>query len=287
MNKKTLSDILEWIENNITSNVTIEHLTNMSGYSRRFIHNLFKKYLDVSPGQYIRQRKLCMAANLLKLTSQTANKIALDLGFSSEQSFSREFKKNFGVPPKQYRTRGYWNTSQLLPPLKAIDRFNGFISHGEVISMPDITLEGFELIYTEPLPYKACNRQGLRKSSILKHINEKQQSIYVASEFNPTYNNSNFVKISTFTGIKHMKHHENKNICKKKINGGEFVKFMFCGDWDAYRRLPDYIYRLKLKEGNLVRRDGPDIELFKFNKKEVVCEDYVECSYYVPIISSN
>ncbi|RKR64984.1 AraC family transcriptional regulator [Yokenella regensburgei] len=287
MSKKTLSEMLEWIEERIVSNITIDDLTQFTGYSRRFIHDIFRRYLDISPGQYIKQRKLCMAANLFKLTSQSGCQIALELGFSSQQSLCREFKKAFGVTPGEYRKREYWDTSQLLPPVKATESFNGFISKAEVVNLLDIILEGFETSHVEALPYKATNRQQPRGKNILKKIKEKKQSVYVASEYKKTNNNTNMVHVVTFTGVRFNFGNTQQIERRKIISGGVFAKFMFCGDWEAYQRLPDYIYRLKLTEANLVRRDGPDIELFKFNKKEVVCEDYVECSYYVPIISSN
>ncbi|MEX8987182.1 helix-turn-helix domain-containing protein, partial [Salmonella enterica] len=76
----------------------------------------FKEKCGVSIGKYIRQRKLSRSATLLKLTSQSVTDIAFRMGFDSVQSYSREFKKTFGVNPNNYRKADFWDLRNLRPP---------------------------------------------------------------------------------------------------------------------------------------------------------------------------
>lgn len=55
--------------------------------------------MHVPLGEYIRKRRLCRAAILVRLTAKSMLDIALSLHFDSQQSFSREFKKLFGCSP--------------------------------------------------------------------------------------------------------------------------------------------------------------------------------------------
>ncbi|WP_426046018.1 AraC family transcriptional regulator, partial [Citrobacter freundii] len=48
--------IVEWIEENVSSGISIDDIVRYSGYSRRHIHEIFKEYVNMSPGQYIRHR---------------------------------------------------------------------------------------------------------------------------------------------------------------------------------------------------------------------------------------
>lgn len=91
VSKITIQFILEWIENHLEQRVSIEDITRLSGYSRRHIQQLFKKYTNISLGEYIRRRKLCRAAALVRLTSMSMLDIAILMSFDSRQSFSREY----------------------------------------------------------------------------------------------------------------------------------------------------------------------------------------------------
>ncbi|ELC7952737.1 helix-turn-helix domain-containing protein, partial [Salmonella enterica] len=94
--KKTISEfILLWIEENLENNITIGKLAVMTGYSERSIYIFFKDYCGMTIGKYIRNRRLCRTAFLLKLTSRSITEIAITYGFDSLQSYSREFKKLF------------------------------------------------------------------------------------------------------------------------------------------------------------------------------------------------
>lgn len=97
MKKAIIISVLEQIEKNIEERIDIEKLVVITGYSRRSLQDFFKEKCGVSIGKYIRQRKLSRSATLLKLTSQSVTDIAFRMGFDSVQSYSREFKKTFGV----------------------------------------------------------------------------------------------------------------------------------------------------------------------------------------------
>ena len=54
-------------------------------------------------GEYIRQRRLLLAAQALRSTQRPIFDIAMDLGYVSQQTFSRVFRREFDRTPSDYR----------------------------------------------------------------------------------------------------------------------------------------------------------------------------------------
>jgi AraC family transcriptional regulator len=94
---------LEYLENNIDSDLSIQTLSNVAGFSPYHFHRVFRAITGKTLHQYILSRKLHLAANRLLYECCDITQIALDLGFSTPSAFSRNFKEQFGCTPKQYR----------------------------------------------------------------------------------------------------------------------------------------------------------------------------------------
>ena len=87
-------------------------LADQFGYNEKYIYNLFKKYLGVSPLQYIITQKLKDARQMVLSTSDTIESIALSLHYENPQYFMRQFKKHFGMTPTEMRQH-YANSLEL------------------------------------------------------------------------------------------------------------------------------------------------------------------------------
>lgn len=83
---------------------TIAELANEVGISRSALVDRFTRYLSVPPMTYLTRWRLELAARTLERTSRGVAEIAGDVGYESEAAFSRAFKREFGLPPGQYRT---------------------------------------------------------------------------------------------------------------------------------------------------------------------------------------
>ncbi|OAT18515.1 AraC family DNA-binding protein [Buttiauxella gaviniae ATCC 51604] len=99
----TIDCILDWIEENLEASMSIERVSDRSGYSKWHLQRMFKKEIGYSLGQYIRNRKLTEIARRLKQNDGSIIHLAYLYGFESQQSLTRAFKNFFSVPPHRYR----------------------------------------------------------------------------------------------------------------------------------------------------------------------------------------
>ena len=81
---------------------TTEALARETGLSRSAFAARFTQLIGDPPMRYLARHRMSLAANLLR-DGQTSASIAYEVGFGSEAAFSRAFKKEYGVPPGQWR----------------------------------------------------------------------------------------------------------------------------------------------------------------------------------------
>ena len=66
---------------------------------------MFRTVTHQTLGDYIRQRRLLLAAVELRTTERPIFDIAMDSGYVSQQTFSRVFRRQFDRTPSDYRHR--------------------------------------------------------------------------------------------------------------------------------------------------------------------------------------
>ena len=84
---------------------TLAELAKEVGAARSVVAERFARFLGVPPMTYLARWRLQLAARLLQTTRKSALEVALDAGYGSEAAFNRAFKREFGLPPGQYRKR--------------------------------------------------------------------------------------------------------------------------------------------------------------------------------------
>ncbi|HKT36213.1 MAG TPA: AraC family transcriptional regulator [Nitrospira sp.] len=99
---------------------TIASLGCEIGVSRSVLAERFRRYLSQSPMAYLAHWRLQLSAQLLKSTSRSVADIAAEVGYESEASFNRAFKRRFGLPPARFRSqlRAARRSSAIPPSLK-------------------------------------------------------------------------------------------------------------------------------------------------------------------------
>ncbi|MEM8742027.1 MAG: AraC family transcriptional regulator [Pseudomonadota bacterium] len=94
---------LRLLQENYAEEVEMRHLARQVGLSRPHFFKLFKKQMGLTPSLYINTLRAEQAIDELMSSAKSVTDIALDLGFSSQASFTRFFASNVGITPSEYR----------------------------------------------------------------------------------------------------------------------------------------------------------------------------------------
>ena len=81
----------------------LESIARGAGISRPHFFKLFKENVGLTPNIYLNTLRMESAIDRLTLSGEAVTSIGLDLGFSSQASFTRFFVSNVGIPPSDYR----------------------------------------------------------------------------------------------------------------------------------------------------------------------------------------
>lgn len=101
----SLKIALEFMQNHFDSNLHLEEISEVSGISQPYLFSLFKRYLKVSPHQYLLSLRITRAKQLLAAGEIPIKEIVSDCGFESAEVFYRQFSRTEGTTPAAYRKR--------------------------------------------------------------------------------------------------------------------------------------------------------------------------------------
>ena len=82
---------------------SLAELAAEAGTSRSVLAERFTLYLGEPPLAYLARWRMQLAARLLQTTRDSVLKVASEVGYDSEAAFNRAFKREFGLPPGQFR----------------------------------------------------------------------------------------------------------------------------------------------------------------------------------------
>ncbi|WP_461256854.1 helix-turn-helix domain-containing protein [Treponema sp. R80B11-R83G3] len=117
-----LENVLLDIEEGIKKNITAFTLSKKYSLSEIHLRRLFKFAFNKAISGYIRSRTLAESLNDILHTDKNIIDIALEYGFGYENSYSRSFRREFGISPDNLR-----KTRQIIkiqPPLHLFDENN-------------------------------------------------------------------------------------------------------------------------------------------------------------------
>lgn len=101
-NRHAIEKTLLYVKENLTGDLSLAAVSAAMGFSPIYFHNLFKASTGETLRQYVEDRRIKHAANLLISTDKPLTEIAYESGFSSQSYFSAAFKRKMGVTPREY-----------------------------------------------------------------------------------------------------------------------------------------------------------------------------------------
>jgi AraC-like DNA-binding protein len=95
-------EILEYIQEHYDT-ITLNELCQKFNYSEAYLSRLIKKKSGKTFTQLVHTQRLHHAAWLLENTDRSVGEIAMEVHYADTSHFCREFTKNYGVSPGNYR----------------------------------------------------------------------------------------------------------------------------------------------------------------------------------------
>lgn len=92
-----------YIANNIREDLSVEALCSLFSISRSKLYELSNKYFGMSIAKYIRKKRVDYAARLLSENKCLVSEAADKAGFDDYNYFSKVFKREIGVAPREYK----------------------------------------------------------------------------------------------------------------------------------------------------------------------------------------
>ena len=94
---------IEFVEQHLYGDISVHDIAAASHYSTYHFSRIFKALVGDTPMEYLRKRRLTVAAKQLLSEDISILDLALQCQFESQEAFTRAFKGLFNITPAQYR----------------------------------------------------------------------------------------------------------------------------------------------------------------------------------------
>lgn len=143
---------ISYVESNITEDIEIGDVSAVAYLSPYYFQRIFHSMCGLTIGEYIRFRRLTLAAEELAGGNVRVIDIALKYGYDSPDSFARAFTKFHGISPSAAKIKGA--TLRALPPLKNnLAKKGNFIMEYKIVEKAAFTIVGFSRKFSAESAY--------------------------------------------------------------------------------------------------------------------------------------
>src|SRR5262249_13159476 len=95
--------VLDYIESNLSCELTLNELAGLVGLSRHHFARMFKRSIGAPPHRYVLERRGERAKGMLWSKAASLVEISLSTGFSSQSHFTTAFHRVVGVTPSEFQ----------------------------------------------------------------------------------------------------------------------------------------------------------------------------------------
>ncbi|MDG5473228.1 AraC family transcriptional regulator [Jeotgalibacillus sp. ET6] len=101
---QSLQASIDYIETHLLEEIQLEEAANRASVSPYHFQRMFLLLTDMSVGEYIRKRRLTLAAHELVRDDVKVIDAALKFGYNTPESFSKAFRKQHGLSPREAKS---------------------------------------------------------------------------------------------------------------------------------------------------------------------------------------
>ena len=98
-----MNSAITYINEHYMEDISLEQVAAFAGFSKYYFSRTFKSFAGMSFSDFLTQRRLTAASDLLVRTNQSIQHVATSSGFASTATFNRVFRDHKNCTPTQYR----------------------------------------------------------------------------------------------------------------------------------------------------------------------------------------
>ncbi len=112
--KKSITKALRYIENNLEADLSLDAVSSIANYSPYYFHRLFKAFTAETINAYVTRKRIEKSASvLLRNKEVSVSELSFRYSFTSNSSFTRAFKKYYGLNPTDFRRNSHGKYSKI------------------------------------------------------------------------------------------------------------------------------------------------------------------------------
>lgn len=254
---------IEFIEQHLYNDISVHEVAAASHYSTYHFSRIFKALVGDTPKEYLRKRRLTVAAKRLLSEDIGILPLALECRFESQEAFTRAFKALFNITPAQYRKQN--------DPFRLLykDQFSPHMLHflqnelsmePEIITRPAVKLVGIAQQYDNadlslprlwsafrPYREKINHRAGNESFGIYESYEETEDDVrftYICC-----------APVTDFDDVP-------EGMVTRELSEQLYARFIHRGPISALDKTLKYIWGSWLPKSNYDYVERPDFELY-------------------------